>query len=151
MFETIGILVVFFFLLVIAAMFYFNLKKSEIEKELTKQTELRAFRTSETIFYLPELDCSFSVMSVPTCFDELKLNNTKEIFQKGKFYYSEIFGASTIKIKKIWPSESEMVLYDSKPAYAKDEKIKKSGSPIHIYNPKEDSYAFGVVEVDSYG
>ncbi|MEK6857974.1 MAG: hypothetical protein AABX39_05290, partial [Nanoarchaeota archaeon] len=59
MFENIGVLVVFFFLLGIGIVFYSNYQSQSLAVEQKKLLELRSLKLAEQMYNLPELDCHY--------------------------------------------------------------------------------------------
>src|SRR3989344_8113945 len=57
MFETIGVLIIFFILLSIGISVYFMLQKSSYAKDTEQRRQLQAFSTVQKMLYMPELDC----------------------------------------------------------------------------------------------
>ena len=60
MFETIAVLIVFFFLLAIISVFYLSAQRSSITDESTRLGEGLALQTVFKALYLPELDCLYN-------------------------------------------------------------------------------------------
>ena len=164
MFETVGVLVVFFFLLATGSIFYFGAQKSALQKEKIKASEQYAFQIVLKSLYLPELDCSFLVTQKDNCVDRIKLNALAQLIatdNKAKTdYYSE-FGYATINVSEAYPGNSTWTLYENVPTERKKiQGIEKevptytakltTQSPILIYDAWQDSYAFGVIEVAVY-
>ncbi len=154
MFETIAVLVVFFFLLVFGASFYFVLQKSSVQKEVERTIQLRSIQTTQKVSYLPELDCTQVGIQVENCFDAIKLEkfagmlNDATTGEQTQLDYFDVFGYSTIVIRSIFPQQKEYLLYDK----AIDDYLTmfKNNVPLTIYNPIRNSYSFGVLEVTFY-
>lgn len=154
MFETMGVLVIFFFLLVAAASFYFQIQKSSLQRELAKQSELRAMQVVQRAMYMSELDCSFASVQKDNCFDKQKLAvlsshlgiNPQEDYLVD--YYG-MFGLSSIAITQLYPAiESKMLLYKNIPEKYSS-KI-SAQSPVLLYDALSNRYDFGIIEVDVY-
>lgn len=120
MFENVGVLVVFFFLLGIGVVFYFNHQSQAFAIEQKKLLELRSLQLAEQMYNLPELDCHYGSVRIDGCIDKIKLNIFKTIIENKKEQYFDIFAYSTIKINQIYPVQEEIILYDEKISY--DEK-----------------------------
>lgn len=161
MFETVGVLVVFFFLLAAGFAFYFNVQKSSLQKEASLSVEKFAFQTALKVFHLPELDCSFLTARRDNCIDKVKAVGFSRLLSNESVlmdYFGD-FGFSTITVRQAWPlSDSVFVdgvtLYDNVPLDNKgspdfrDKLV--SISPVLLFDPWRDEYAFGVVEVAVY-
>lgn len=152
MFETVGVLVIFFFLLVAGALFYFNIQKSALQKELSAQAQLRSLKSAERAVFLPELDCSFVSVQRENCFDRLKLTALHDIIAKDfnlLQYYHGVFGDMEISVRDVYPKkELNVTVY----RYLPDEYARslKSQIPVLIYDPVSKNSSFGVMEVTVY-
>ena len=112
--ETIGVMFIFFVLILFGIKFYAHY--SEVAHQ-EKQAELLGKKaveiTSKTIF-LPELICSRgSAEPELYCLDMLKLRQVPKIF-KDNFgdYYFDLFPHTKISVQEIYPGNSSWVLYD---------------------------------------
>jgi len=151
MFETIGVLIVFFFLLITGSVFYFRAQSSALEKERFLAGEKYAFQIVLKSLYMPELDCSFLVTQKDNCIDKIKLELLSKLMEENEDvkndYFSE-FGFATITVNEVWPTPSYWLLYENKPDEEYDELATQS--PILLYDPWQDTYTFGVMEVRVY-
>jgi hypothetical protein len=151
MLETIGVLIVFFFLLFTGSVFYFAAQKSALQKEKVKASEQYSFQIVLKSLYLPELDCSFLVTQRDNCVDRIKLQKLSQLIAANETvkadYYTD-FGFADITVTEAYPGNSTWRLYSSVP----DEYVDKlvTQSPILIYDAWQDAYAFGVMEVSVY-
>ena len=150
MFETIGVLVVFFFLLILGSSFYFGAQRSALQKEKMKASEQIAFNTVLKSLYLSELDCSFLATQRDNCIDKLKLEKFSQLLQDDAALtdYFGAFGFSSLKVSEAYPSKSTITLYENIP----DEFSSSIASlnPVLLFDPWSDEYAFGVLEVTVY-
>ena len=144
MFETIAVLVVFFIIIMFGLMFYTRIQKGSFEAELEEKTIQRAIDMSENIFLLPEIEC----IHKKGCIDLLKLDAATEIINTNRIFYFSIFGNSRVLIQQIYPEQQQWNLYD----FPKTEDRGKISTqfPIPVYDPKNDTYSFGVLYVDIY-
>lgn len=152
MFETIGVLVVFFFLLVVGTSVYFGAQNSALKKEKAQVSEQLAFNTFLKALYLPELDCSFLVTQKDNCIDIIKLAKFAELLKKDSTAHTDyfgVFGDANITVSQVYPPGPTIVLYENKPE-AEPGFTGKSQSPILLFDPWKDEYSFGVVEVTVY-
>jgi len=150
MFETVGVLIVFFFLLAVGSVFYFGAQKSALQKERVVASEKYALQIVFKSLYLPELDCSFLVTQRDNCVDKIKLQHMADLLQTERAqedYFTE-FGYASITITEAFPGNETILLYQNAP----DSYIGKisTQNPILLYDALKDSYAFGVIEVDVY-
>jgi len=155
MFETIGVLVIFFFLLVAGAAFYFQVQKSAIQSDIEKQEQLKAFQVVQKALFLPELDCSVLGIQKDNCFDKFKVSSlgsylSGEDNEDFLIDYFNVFGFSEIRIYQVYPEGQEFshVLYKNIPREYSS--MLKTQSPVLLYDAVRRSYDFGVIEVDVY-
>jgi len=155
MFETMGVLVIFFFLLVGGAAFYFQIQKSSLQRDIAAQEQLRSFQIVQKALFLPELDCSFVSIQKDNCFDKLKIidlgkhlaDSDKDDFME---YYFNVFGFSDVKITQIYPVNESFSYTVYKNIPAEYRSIIKTQSPVLLFDAIDNSYDFGIVEVDVY-
>ena len=162
MFETIAVLVVFFFLLVTGIAFYFGIQKSSIEKEQVRAVEISGLQTAIRVLNLPDLDCSVLGTRNENCIDKLKLNTLSSMLRNESFVvdYFGGFGFSKVSVRQSWPCPdpdrycSGLTLYDNPPL---DSEGNASWSfatttitPILLLDPWRDEKAFGIIEVIVY-
>lgn len=155
MFETVGVLVVFFFLLVTAGAFYFGVQQKSIDEERMHSAEMLGLQTALRVLYLPELDCSFLGTRKSNCIDKLKLKEFRSMLSDEDVVqdYFEGFGFSTISVRQAWPCSLNetlcqgFVLYDNQVNYSY---AATTLSPILLLDPWREEHSFGVVEVRVY-
>jgi len=162
MFETIAVLVVFFFLPVTGISFYFGAQKSSIEKERVRLVELSALQSALRVLHLPDLDCSVLGARSENCIDTLKLEIFSDMLKDENIAldYFEGFGFANISVRQAWPCPDlngfcgGMVLYDNPPINSEGKVsysyATKTLSPVLLYDAWHDLHYFGVVEVTSY-
>ncbi|MBI4146503.1 hypothetical protein HY489_04150 [Candidatus Woesearchaeota archaeon] len=150
MFETVGVLVVFFFLLISGSVFYFGAQKSSLQKEKVKASEQQALQVVLKALYLPELDCSFLKAQRENCIDKLKLRHVAALMRNESVfsnYYPE-FGYATIRVQELYPAGESVDVYVRKAEEYSS--ILVTQSPILLYDPVRETYGFGVIEVAAY-
>ena len=150
MFETIAVLVVFFFLLIGGSAFYFGAQRSAFQKEKISASEQIAFNTVLNLLYLTELDCSFLATQRDNCIDKFKLRHLSDLLKTDEAItdYFGVFGFSTVKVSEVYPSRSVIKVYDNVPEdYTSS---MSSLNPILLFDPWRDEYAFGTIEVIVY-
>lgn len=150
MFETIGVLIIFFFLLVATAAVYFQLQQTSYKKQLRQQAELESFNLAQRALHLPELDCSFASIQKENCFDSYKiaaLSNLLKNEETTTAYYPT-FGYSDIVITQHYPERAEYTLYSNQPPRIKG--ILPSSTPVLIYNATTDTHSYGIIDIKLY-
>ena len=151
MFETIAILVIFFILVVFGFMFYTRVQKGTFQAEAEEKIILKSVDLSETIFFLPELQC-IGTHDID-CIDVLKLNTAKDIIGSNALYYFNILGYSHVYVKEIYSGmvEDDLQEFDLYDFSRKEDRGKISTQfPISIHDPRTDKYSFGVLFIDIY-
>jgi len=152
MFETIAILIVFFFLIVFGVSFYTLMQKSSFEKENEKNVQLKSVAIAQKVAYLPETDCAMIGIQIDNCFDVHKAKALQHIFQTDdtkQLAYFPILEYSTITLERIYPHTGEKVVVYN----LTGERVRKIPTfyPIVLYNATSKTFDFGVLEVDVYG
>ena len=148
MFETIAVLIIFFFLLIMGLVFYANVERKSISQKQEEFDELKEVELAQLISAMPELECP-TTLETENCVDLYKLkaltNDRKPSFFKNNInYYFDIFGFSTITVDIIG-SES-YVLYDNK----QGESSSRINVPVSVYNPITKTKEFGILNITSY-
>jgi len=145
--ETIAVLIIFFFLLVMGVVFYVNVQKNKI---YTNQEEFFAqdsIKISQLVSYLPELQCSSENIIKDNCYDLLKVTSASSTIQSNPMYYYPFFKYSLITIEELYPGNSSWVLYN----FSNNQTaIIPTQMPISLYDPTSKSYSFGVLYIGYY-
>jgi len=152
MFESIAVLVVFMFLIVFGVSFYFTIQQSGLAKDQEKSFQLKSINIAQKVSHLPELDCVFIGVQQENCIDSIKLDKFKTILegQQAKVDYFNLFGSSTVTLKKVYPNVEEIVLYD-RPDESAGSVVTQI--PLIIHDPINDfpqTGGFGYLEVRIY-
>ena len=146
--ETIAILFVFFFLVIIGMVFYVNVIKSKSAAAKDENSQLEAVSALKRAISLPELSCSRQDISTSYCVDLLKLNAASGIMPKNQEHYFDLLGFSVVSIQEIYPQERTYPLYNS--SLEKFTSKSSSSTPISLLDPVSDSSAFGIIQVETY-
>lgn len=145
MFETVGVLVVFFFMITVGAIFYFNQISEGHSTDVEESFELRSMDIVQVTNNLPELQCTFDAVPSDNCYDVLKL----DAFSPDKQFYYSLLYFSDIKIRIVYPdSGQEWNIYSNiKPDYTKKS---VTSIPVSLYNATSRVYYAGILEVGVY-
>lgn len=148
--ETIAIMFIFFILLIVGAVFYVNLQRSTVQREIQEAYDLRAVELAQTISFLPEAQCTESNVVRASCFDIYKLIGLSMVTAtpEGLLLYSREFGTTTIDLIKLYPGGSNWTLYDNQKADFTSAPV--TNIPIMLYNTTADEYYFGVLRITTY-
>ncbi len=157
MFETVGVLAVFLFLMVIAGIFYFQFQRTTIEEKVSEAVELRSAETFLRALYLPEFDCPATSGVTANCFDRLKLNAFAGLMAGGGdqmlLEYFPLFGYTTVAVSTVWErppggAPFRITLYDYRPETVLSQNVFRS--PVLIFDGTRNAMDFGMLEVTSY-
>jgi hypothetical protein len=152
MFETVAVLIVFFFLLGLGLNFYAYSQRTELTNLKARQFELAAVQTAARAMAMPELDCSEAGVRTASCFDRRKLDAFIAVSQEADALadYVSVFGYANITIREVYPGGTSWTLFHQAPP-ARD----RGGTtlvqlPVLLYEPERSANAFGVLEVRVY-
>lgn len=148
--ETIAIMFVFFILLIVGAVFYMNLQRTTVGRDIQQSYELRAVELSQVISFLPELQCTEANVITPSCFDIDKILGLSEVTatDKGLMLYDREFGQVRIEIDRVYPPAPKIVLYNNtKPDFTS---APITHIPISLFNASSGKRSFGVLEITVY-
>ena len=150
MFETIAVLVVFFFLLVFGVSFYFVLQRSSYNKQVDRNAQLVSVQLSQKVSDIPELDCALAGIQIQNCIDLIKLEKFNEKLQtdEGQLAYFDVLGYSKIYARTIYPEFKKYDLYEKEPenfmiSY-------RNHIPLLLYDSIKNKFDFAVLEVTTY-
>lgn len=148
--ETIAILFVFFFILVIGAVFYVRLQASSTQQSLTETFERRAVSLSQVISFLPETQCTEANVVKPSCFDLYKVEALAELSDSAEYkqFYIRELGISKIEIDQIYPAGQRWTIFNNTPDFFIEAPITRF--PITLYDAPDEKYYFGILEVTVY-
>lgn len=158
MFESIAVLIIFFFLLSFGFTFYGKMQSISNDKKIRKAMEIDAVSLAIKTSNLPEVQCSIKNVAEPNCYDELKLVAFRQMLQNvegNKFltdHYYQLFDFSTIMLHVIYPvsEKQDSLLYDRKRTNESEAAGIVTLLPISVYNPIDNMYKFGYLNVTYY-
>ena len=151
MFETIGVLIIFFFLIVVGLSFYFVIAKKGAVSAYEKAAQLKGIEIIRKAVTLPELDCARVGVQVENCFDQLKLKHFSKLIQTDPqvfSQYSPFFGTTEIAVQEIFPQVKEPISLFSNPL--EDSGFDRAVIPILLFDPINDRFNFAILEVKYY-
>ena len=103
--ESIMVVIVLVFLLVIGIVFYFKFAKGSVSQELSYREDMASVTLAKRALALPELRCG-DYVGGDTCIDEMKLEALSQVLNKtnpnyqanSREYYSMLFEYANITI-----------------------------------------------------
>lgn len=162
MFETIAVLIVFFFLVGFGMIFYTRIKQTTSRADLEQANVLRSIQIAKQISSLPEMSCSSDIVTeIQNCVDIHKIEaiESLDIFNTNTQYYFPIFGNSRIIVTKLYPDEETTTIYNNpKPQQNYKGEI-SAFLPIVLFNPKTNqkcapsvigTCSFGILNITIY-
>ena len=82
MFETVAVLIVFFFLIAFGLMFYGMIKSKTMQSEKEDRLQSNAIELAQKVSFLSELDCSQTSIKKENCFDRYKIKAFSNILNE---------------------------------------------------------------------
>jgi hypothetical protein len=146
MFETIAVLIVFFFMLIFGLVYYNSTQTREIKRMIEDDKQLRAIEIMKTATYLPELQCSIDNVLTSNCLDKVKLESFADVSDTNRLYYANFFSFGRIYVNETYPEQWGKVIFLNDKTTNKN-KI-TNFIPILIYDPIDRKYAAGVLVVE---
>ncbi len=142
MMETMMVLIVFFFILVIGLVFYANIQVGSAKEDIKKYRDLKAIENMQKLLFLPELQCGGGD-DVFTCIDVLKLESLSEVMANGtnRIYYSDELGNSLVIVEEVYPGNWSRILYNRTTIGT------ASFIPVSLWYPIEDEYHMGLITI----
>jgi len=159
--ETLMVVIILVFLLVIGIVFYYNVSKKSLTSEAMYREDIESIKLAKAAAALPEIRCS-DLAGSTTCTDKLKLEALAALLQgtsrdaASRAYYEKLFGYATIAVEfptLASPPSTRLILYEDKPVQA-------SGQPkpmearqtlfTTVYNPLDDTRTIAYFDITRY-
>ena len=125
--ENVLILFIFFILLIFAVVFFTKIQATKTQQRQDTDVSGRGLQIAQRVAFLPELQCTKDNAEIfPGCYDEFNLRSLDTLTRNGENteYYIDVFGFSTISIRKVFPA---------------------AGDPLLVYNRTKDDFASIIV------
>jgi hypothetical protein len=151
--ETIGVLFIFFVLLLFGIIFYYQYQKVAIKERQEEILATRAMDTTLKTLFAPELFCSKGdAEPEANCFDLHKLEHANEtFFLHTTDYYYDVFSFSKITVVQLYPDLDNWTLYDKPPnEWTRTEPTFFVIALRDELERTEPAYHFGYVKVEVY-
>ena len=146
-FETMGVIVIFFIIVFIGFIFYGRMVKEDINKERYELSQLRSIAIAQRVMFLPELQCSDDSLVKESCIDILKLESAIDEISNNQVYYYDLLEFSVVDIARIYPDERKWTAYSRRPNDFRSSF--NTSVPVSLYNPITKSYGFGVITIET--
>jgi hypothetical protein len=149
MMETIGVLFIFFILVLFGLIFYFKFQEVSFSQKEVERSAFNAIDLTLVTLFLPELQCSDGIAEADdNCVDIIKLRALQEIMQNDDLnyrneYYFNLFGYSTITVREVFPATNteefpdgrEWIVYDKEKTRISDDDVE-----VRDWRIKEPTY-----------
>jgi len=145
--ESIMVLIIFFFLLIFGIVFYASYSYNKALKNAREARELIAVQIVQKVQFLPEIQCTIEGNEDYNCVDKYKLDTFDNLEESRKRIYRAMFPRAKIDVKQVYPSEDEWHIYGEE---LTDKNVYYYPIPVSIFDPIEDYYAFGYLEIKVY-
>tara|TARA_Y100000310_G_C20614454_1_gene779859 strand:+ start:264 stop:809 length:546 start_codon:yes stop_codon:yes gene_type:complete len=169
--ETVAILAVFFIIIMIAFVVFFNITKGQLEEDRDINIEDRSVGIVKIILTMPELQCSSTAVIENACLDRVKLDvvssskpdplNPGAITTGGNIFTSNVqeyfsfLGNTKIQVYQIFtriPDNTDpltpWILYDN--SLEDFSTSIQTNIPINIYDPITKKTNFGYIEITTF-
>lgn len=151
MFESIGVLIVFFFLIAIGLRFYGGYQMQGLEEVREKFGVYDSIKIGIRLSSMPELKCSIINIQQGACIDIYKVQAFGEISSSPavQAYYTGEFGNSLVILEQMLPQNKKQNIT----IYNLTDPTKGSRYtpyPVSLYDPVDLSYGFGVLHIWHY-
>jgi len=165
--ESIGILIVFFFILVFGFSFYSKISETQYSSKRQEDLSKKAIDLAQIIAFFPEVKCSLGteeeVIVTDVCIDKYKLESVKKVIVANPDYYYKIIMYANVTVWEIYPDKKNWILYYKVPTVGESEFYSRKTRiyiPVSLYNATAETklsesdvntkYAFGYMVVEAY-
>lgn len=132
-FESIAVLLIFFFLVAVGINFYGNLKEIELEENKDALLSLKTVQLANIVVTMPELSCSLNGVTTSSCIDIVKLEVWSDNDLDNRYF--DIFGTASIRIVQLFPNEQEWLIYNRTEEDATA--LVPTRIPVNLFDPRE--------------
>tara|TARA_Y100000310_G_C20648078_1_gene797785 strand:+ start:974 stop:1474 length:501 start_codon:yes stop_codon:yes gene_type:complete len=146
--ESVAILFIFFILIVFGFVFYMKILGSSAQVEFQENIQLQAIGVAQRVSFLPELQCSRDNVRKENCIDLFKLSHLDELVPEHQLHYFDLFGFSRVTVQQLFPSGSDLLVYDNVPATFTDKL--STFIPTSLYNGTTGNFNMGVLVVEVF-
>lgn len=145
LFESIAVLVIFFFLVAIGLRIYGGYELHALEEMQVQFSTLDSIKTSLLLLSLPELTCTVYSLDRGSCIDLYKAHAFAELTLAHGDHYYDKFRDSLIVLEQIEPSPFTITLYNESGELTGS--FRYTPVPVSIWNPVRRYYGLGILHV----
>jgi hypothetical protein len=148
--ESLMVVIILVFLLIIGIVFYFNVSKNSLKNEVNYREDIESVKLAKNVLALPEIQCSSSD-AVEGCIDELKLEALATVIRNdaaAENYYGQLFGYANITVSTLSTGAPSFILYQDRPSG------NSSATPQTMFttllDPRDGSTSLAYINVTRY-
>lgn len=153
--ESISVIIIITFIIVIGVVFYSKLKASDIQEIQQGQFALSAVQTAQRLSSLPELTCSTASVQDSSCIDLYKAQALAGQMRDSSTYafYTSYFGDAKITLEPIFPLSpgfsSPITLYENNASNTLQSGL-ETHIPFAVLDPAAHTVYFAILHVTSF-
>ena len=149
--ETTAVIIIVIILLIVGIIFWNHVNSRDVQQLSAQSQELSVIEIANIVPELPEMKCYESGVSAIKCLDWYKIlamNKTINDMSNRTAYefYNNYFRNSKITIRKIYPTEENITIYDANLSGSTRQLLIPIPINIKDYVKKETSYGLIIVE-----
>lgn len=151
--ESVGIMLIFFFILVMGMVFYARMSGISIEQKRQENLDRVAMNTALKASYMAELQCNAGDVGEgnQNCIDLEKIMAFQMLDEEAKAeYYQSFFEYAVVSVYQTYPPDEDLdvTLYNKPIPKAKTEI--NTLIPTALYDAASKKYKFGFLSVTTY-
>ncbi len=155
MFESIGVLLVFFFLVGFGLQFYTNIQLQDLDRAKKEFSEVTSIEIASKITNFPSLYCSEHNVRKTSCIDIEKATIWQDKISEVEGFQSFIINElppSTLFLNQMYPTKQQWVLYNDTPQFTNESRVTYIDTviPVTLFNSTSRLHNFGVLVVRLY-
>jgi hypothetical protein len=154
MFETVSVLVVFFFLIAIGIVFYADMRRVNYAQTLEFSDQLKVMSIVQQVNNMKEFQCTTENIGTSNCYDIQKLETFSQHHQEADQYYANYLSHTDLRVtvEQLYPSASPLlgpwVLFDHIPASYAQKSVQHI--PILLFDSITRRYNAGAITIEVY-
>ncbi|MFW5746214.1 MAG: hypothetical protein ACOCWQ_01545 [Nanoarchaeota archaeon] len=147
LFESIAMLLVFFFLVAMGLKFYGNIEIQNLKQMQGQFSTMNSIKTAIVLSNLPEIKCSVENIQGGACVDLYKIqawdNEAEE--DPALSYYFDLLGYSTVHLEQLMPMPRNFTMHKKVPEG--NYSTSMTPLPVSVWDPVTNRKGFGILYV----
>lgn len=151
--ESIAVLFIFFVLVIMGVIFWSKYSQTSFVEKTEEEMLSKAVKVSQTVSYLPELQCSAQEVIKFNCFDLYKIRNMSSLLESDpdmNLHYFDTLSFSNITIISLYPHYETLNIYDRPYFEEGPHSYRTTQVPVAVLNPVTGMHSFGYLDVKVY-